>query len=61
VTHPLLGPQFTDMSLPQMQEAVKLGGAVEITANYPERRRRRENARDRSHQGTRDAERVRRQ
>ena len=32
VTHPLLGPQFTDMSLPQMQEAVKLGGAVEITA-----------------------------
>jgi hypothetical protein len=32
VTHPLLGPQFTDMSLPQMQEAVKLGGAIEITA-----------------------------
>ena len=32
VTHPLLGPQFTDMSLPQMQEAVKRGGAVEITA-----------------------------
>jgi len=32
VTHPLLGPQFTDMSLPQLQEAVKLGGAVEITA-----------------------------
>jgi Family of unknown function (DUF6282) len=33
VTHPLLGPQFTDMSLAQMQEAVKLGGAIEITAN----------------------------
>jgi hypothetical protein len=32
VTHPLLGPQYTDMSLPQMQEAVKLGGAIEITA-----------------------------
>lgn len=32
VTHPLLGPQFTDMSLPQMQEAVKLGGAIEVTA-----------------------------
>jgi hypothetical protein len=32
VTHPLLGPQFTEMSLPQLQEAVKLGGAVEITA-----------------------------
>jgi hypothetical protein len=32
VTHPMLGPQFTDMSLPQMQEAVKLGGAIEITA-----------------------------
>jgi len=32
VTHPLLGPQFTDMSLPQLQEAVTLGGAVEITA-----------------------------
>jgi hypothetical protein len=32
VTHPLLGPQFTAMSLPQLQEAVKLGGAVEITA-----------------------------
>jgi hypothetical protein len=32
VTHPLLGPQFTDMSLSQMQEAVKLGGAIEITA-----------------------------
>jgi hypothetical protein len=32
VTHPLLGAQFTNMSLPQMQEAVKLGGAIEITA-----------------------------
>ena len=32
VTHPLLGPQFTDMSLPQLQESVKLGGAIEITA-----------------------------
>jgi hypothetical protein len=32
VTHPLLGPQFTDMSLTQMQEAVTLGGAIEITA-----------------------------
>ena len=32
VTHPLLGPQFTAMSLPQLQESVKLGGAVEITA-----------------------------
>jgi hypothetical protein len=32
VTHPLLGEQFTNMSLLQMQEAVKLGGAIEITA-----------------------------
>jgi hypothetical protein len=32
VTHPLLGPQFTDMSLPQLQQAVTLGGAIEITA-----------------------------
>jgi hypothetical protein len=32
VTHPLLGPQFTSMSVPQLQESVKLGGAVEITA-----------------------------
>lgn len=32
VTHPILGAQFTNMSLPQMQEAVKLGGAIEITA-----------------------------
>ena len=32
VTHPMLGPQFTELSLPQMQEAAKLGGAIEITA-----------------------------
>jgi hypothetical protein len=32
VTHPLLGPQYTDMSLAQMQEAVKLGAAIELTA-----------------------------
>jgi len=32
VTHPILGAQFTNMSIPQMQEAVKLGGAIEITA-----------------------------
>jgi len=32
VTHPLLGPQYTDMSLAQLQEAVTLGGAIEITA-----------------------------
>jgi hypothetical protein len=32
VTHPMLAPQFTYMSLPQLQEAVKLGGVVEITA-----------------------------
>ena len=32
MTHPLLGEQFTNMSLPQMQEDVKLGGAIEITA-----------------------------
>lgn len=32
VTHPMLGPQFTNMSLAQMQESVKLGGAIEITA-----------------------------
>ena len=32
VTHPLLGPQFTELTLLQMQEAVKLGGAIEITA-----------------------------
>ena len=32
VTHPLLGEQYTNMSLPQMQESVKFGGAIEITA-----------------------------
>jgi hypothetical protein len=32
VTHPILGEQFTFMSIPQMQEAVKLGGSIEITA-----------------------------
>jgi hypothetical protein len=32
VTHPLLGPQFTELTLAQMQEAVTLGGAIEITA-----------------------------
>jgi len=32
VTHPLLGPMFTSLSLEQMQEAVKLGGTIEITA-----------------------------
>jgi hypothetical protein len=32
VTHPLLAEQFTFLSIPQMQEAVKLGGAIEITA-----------------------------
>lgn len=32
VTHPMLGPMFTNLSLEQMQEAVKLGGAIEITA-----------------------------
>ena len=32
VTHPMLGAQFTNMSLPQMQEAVKLGGSIEVTA-----------------------------
>jgi hypothetical protein len=32
VTHPLLGEQYTNMSLPQLQESVKLGGAIEITA-----------------------------
>ena len=32
VTHPMLGPMFTSLSLEQMQEAVKLGGAIEITA-----------------------------
>ena len=32
VTHPLLGPMFTSLTLEQMKEAVKLGGAIEITA-----------------------------
>src|SRR4029453_14099392 len=32
VTHPLLGEQFTNMSLRQMEEAGKLGGAIEIPA-----------------------------
>jgi uncharacterized protein DUF6282 len=32
VTHPLLDPQFTFMSVPQLKEAVALGGIVEITA-----------------------------
>jgi len=32
VTHPMLGPQFTNMSLAQMQESVKLGAAIELTA-----------------------------
>jgi hypothetical protein len=32
VTHPLLDPQFTFMTIPQLREAVALGGVVEITA-----------------------------
>ena len=32
VTHPLLDPQFTFMSVPQLQEAVALGASIEITA-----------------------------
>lgn len=32
VTHPLLDPQFTFMTVPQLREAVALGGIVEITA-----------------------------
>lgn len=32
VTHPILAPQFTYMSIEQMQEAVKLGGYIEVTA-----------------------------
>jgi hypothetical protein len=32
VTHPMLGPMFTSLTLDQMQEAVKLGGSIEITA-----------------------------
>ena len=32
VTHPLLGPQFTFMSIGQLQEAADLGGYIEITS-----------------------------
>jgi hypothetical protein len=32
VTHPLLDPQFTFMSVPQLREAAALGGVIEITA-----------------------------
>ena len=32
VTHPLLDPQFTFMSVPQLRAAVALGGLIEITA-----------------------------
>lgn len=32
VTHPLLAPQFTYMSVPQLREAAALGGVIEITA-----------------------------
>jgi hypothetical protein len=32
VTHPLLDPQFTFMSVPQLREAVALGALIEITA-----------------------------
>jgi hypothetical protein len=32
VTHPLLNPQFTFMTVPQLQQAVALGGVIEITA-----------------------------
>lgn len=32
VTHPLLDPQFTFMSVPQLREAAALGGIIEITA-----------------------------
>jgi hypothetical protein len=32
VTHPLLDPQFTFMSVPQLRSAVELGASVEITA-----------------------------
>ena len=59
VTHPMLGPQFTDMSLPQMQEAVKLGGAIEITAGTINRDGPAQDPRDRSDQGPGHAERVR--
>ena len=32
VTHPLLDPQFTFMSVPQLREAAELGAIIEITA-----------------------------
>jgi hypothetical protein len=32
VTHPLLDPQFTFMSVPQLREAASLGAIIEITA-----------------------------
>jgi hypothetical protein len=32
VTHPLLDPQFTFMSLPELRRAAELGGIIEITA-----------------------------
>jgi hypothetical protein len=32
VTHPLLDPQFTFMSVPQLRQAVALGAVIEITA-----------------------------
>ena len=32
VTHPLLDPQFTFMSVPQLREAAALGAIIEITA-----------------------------
>ena len=33
VTHPGLGPQYTNMSLDELREAVDLGGYIEITAS----------------------------
>ena len=32
MTHPLLDPQFTFMSVPQLREAAALGAIIEITA-----------------------------
>jgi hypothetical protein len=32
VTHPLLGPQYTNMSLEQIQESAKLGAFIELVA-----------------------------
>ena len=61
VTHPLLGAQFTNMSLPQMQEAVKLGGAIEITAGALFRDGPAKTRADRGDQGAGNPERVRRQ